>query len=219
VDFNLARQNMIEQQIRPWDVLDQRTLDLFDRIHREDFVPAEFRQLALADVNVPLPFDETTMAPKVEGRLIQSLALSAHDKVLEVGTGCGFVTALLAAAAGEVHSVDIHAEFTRAAGPKLDRCGLHNVRLATGDAARGWHGQAPYDAIAVTGSVPAEAHVRAFAQELRPGGRLFIVVGRSPVMEALLVTRIGEDQWSRESLFETDLPPLRNVAEPPKFRF
>ena len=219
MDYNLARQNMIEQQIRPWDVLDQRTLDLFERIHREDFVPAEFRQLALADVNVPLPFGEVTMAPKVEGRMIQSLALTAHDKVLEAGTGCGFVTALLAGAAGEIHSVDIHAEFTRAAGPKLDRCGLNNVRLYAGDASRGWREQAPYDAIAVTGSVPTDADVRPFEQELRPGGRLFIVVGRPPVMEALLITRVGEDEWSRESLFETDLPPLRNVAEPPQFRF
>jgi protein-L-isoaspartate(D-aspartate) O-methyltransferase len=219
MDFNLARQNMIEQQIRPWDVLDQRTLDLFEHVHREDFVPAEFRQLALADVNVPLSCGEVTMAPKVEARMIQSLALSAHDKVLEVGTGCAFVTALLASAAGEIHSVDIHAEFTRAAGPKLERCGLGNVSLYTGDAARGWHDQAPYDVIAVTGSLPLDAHLRAFEQELRPGGRLFAIVGRSPVMEALLITRVGENEWARESLFETDLPPLRNVMEPPKFRF
>ena len=210
---------MIEQQIRPWDVLDPRTLDLFDRVHREDFVPAEFRQLALADVNVPLAFGEVTMAPKVEGRMIQSLALTAHDKVLEVGTGCAFVTAMLACAAGEIHSVDIHADFTRAAGPKLDRYGLGNVRLYSGDAARGWREQAPYDVIAVTGSVPAPANLRAFEQELRRGGRLFVIVGQPPVMEALLVTRVGEDDWTRESLFETNLPPLRNVMAPPKFRF
>ena len=141
MDIEQARFNMVEQQIRPWDVLDQRTLDLFGRIHREDFVPAEFRQLALADVNVPLPFGEVTMAPKVEGRMIQSLALTPRDKVLEVGTGCGFVTALLAGAAGEIHSVDIHPEFTRTAGPKLDRCGLRNVRLYSGDASRGWREQ------------------------------------------------------------------------------
>jgi protein-L-isoaspartate(D-aspartate) O-methyltransferase len=219
VDFNLARQNMIEQQIRPWDVLDQRTLDLFERIHREDFVPSEFRQLALADVNIRLPFGESTMAPKVEARMIQSLALTPHDKVLEVGTGCAFVTAMLASAAGEVHSVDIHPEFTRAAAPKLDRCGLDNVRLHSGDAARGWREQAPYDAIAVTGSVPTPAQMGAFEQELRPAGRLFIIVGTSPVMEAMLVTRVGENEWSRESLFETDLPPLLHVTEPPKFRF
>jgi protein-L-isoaspartate(D-aspartate) O-methyltransferase len=219
VDFNLARQNMIEQQIRPWDVLDQRTLELFERIHREDFVPAEYRQLALADVNVPLPFGEVTMAPKVEGRMIQGLLLTAHDKVLEVGTGCAFVTAMLASAAGEVHSVDIHPEFTRAAAPKLDRCGLGNVRLYGGDAARGWRDQAPYDAIAITGSLPEPGLLKAFEQELRRGGRLFAIVGRPPVMEAMLVTRVGGDEWSRESLFETELPPLRNIVEPPKFRF
>jgi protein-L-isoaspartate(D-aspartate) O-methyltransferase len=219
VDFDLARQNMIEQQIRPWEVLDQRTLDLFERVHRENFVPEQYRELALADVNIPLPFGEVTMAPKVEGRMLQSLALTAHDKVLEVGTGCAFVTAMLACAAGEVHSVDIHAEFSRGAGPKLARYALDNVRLYSGDAARGWRQQAPYDAIAVTGSVPTPAHLATFEQELRPGGRLFIVVGQSPVMEAMLITRVGEEEWARERLFETDLPPLLNVAMPPRFRF
>lgn len=219
MDFNLARQNMIEQQIRPWDVLDQRTLDLFGRIHREDFVPAAYRALAFADLNIRLPFDEFTMAPKVEARMLQALAPQAQDLALEVGTGCGFVTALLACAAGTVHSVDIHGEFTRDARPKLDACGLHNVHLDTGDAARGWDAAAPYDVIAVTGSLPRAADLRPFEQQLRPGGRLFAVVGTAPVMAATLVTRVGSDAWTREVLFETDLPPLRNLAPPPRFRF
>ena len=219
MDYDLARHNMIENQIRAWEVLDQATLDLFAAVRREDFVPPEFRVLALADVPVPLPHGEVTMTPKVEARMIQALALSRADKVLEVGTGCGFVTALLACAAGEVHSVDIHPDFTQTARAKLDACGLEKVRLHTGDAARGWPGQAPYDAIAVTGSVPTPAHMVPFEQQLRTGGRLFIIVGQAPVMDAILVTRVGESEWARESIFETDLPPLVNTVAPPAFRF
>src|SRR5262245_47939385 len=210
---------MIEQQIRPWEVLDQRTLDLFDAVHREDFVPAEFRHFALSDTGIPLPHGEVTMAPKVEARMIQSLAIAPGDRVLEIGTGCAFVTALLARVAAEVHSVDIHSEFIETARAKLGRSGPGNVTLHCGDAARGWPAAAPYDAIAVTGSVPTAAHATVFERELRVGGRLFVITGEPPVMDAVLVTRVGEREWARESLFETVLPPLLHLAPVSRFRF
>ena len=217
MDFNLARQNMIEQQIRPWDVLDQQTLDLFHTIHREDFVPEQYRQLALADINIPLAHGEVTMTPKVEARLLQSLAVTRRDKALEVGTGCAFLTALLACAAREVHSVDIYPEFSGTAATKLSRYGLSNVVLHTGDAVHGWAADQPYDVIAVTGSVPILTEE--FQQHLAANGRLFVIAGQPPVMEALLITRLGEREWSRESLFETDLPPLIGAPAPPRFGF
>ncbi|MBI2993867.1 MAG: protein-L-isoaspartate O-methyltransferase [Gammaproteobacteria bacterium] len=217
MDFEQARFNMIEQQIRPWEVLDQRTLDAFSSIHREDFMPAAYRQLALADVNIPIGHDQVTMTPKVEGRMLQSLAIEPGQRVLEVGTGCGFVTALLASHGGAVVSVELFADFTEAARPKLARCGLPNVTLHSGDACRGWPTDAPYDAIAVTGSVPVLSDD--FERQLAVGGRLFVIVGAAPVMEAMLITRLGESEWSREPLFETELPPLHGLPEPSRFRF
>lgn len=217
MDFDQARLNMIEQQIRPWEVLDQRTLDVFAAIHREDFVPEVYRQLALADVNIPLAHGQVTMTPKVEARMLQSLAIGKQDRILEVGTGCAFVTALLACLGHNVHSVDIFPEFREAARTKLKRCGLFNVVLETGDAARGWPGAELYDVIAVTGSVPVLS--ADFELQLAPGGRLFVIVGQPPVMDAMLITRLGEREWTRESLFETELPPLLNVEPPSPFRF
>jgi protein-L-isoaspartate(D-aspartate) O-methyltransferase len=217
MDFAAARFNMIQQQIRTWDVLDQATLDLFATVHREEFMPPEFRQLALADVNIPIGQGQVTMTPGVEARMLQSLAPGRLDTVLEIGTGCAFVTALLACSAGTVHSVDIFEEFTQAARARLDRHGLGNVTLYTGDASRGWECAAPYDVIAVTGSVPVLAPD--FERQLRIGGRLFVIAGEPPVMEAMLFTRIGENEWAREELFETRIPPLLNVRQPPKFSF
>jgi len=217
MDFNQARANMIEQQIRTWEVLDQRTLDLFDFLHREEFVPPEFRRLALADTQIPLPHGQVTMPPKMEARIIQGLETGANDRVLEVGTGCAFMTALLCCSAGRVTSVELFSDFTSGARTKLDRYGLQNVDLVTADGAHGWLPDAPYDAIVVTGSVPA---LRGdFERQLKPGGRLFVIVGESPVMEAMLIRRIGEDQWASEALFETDIPPLLNIPSTPKFSF
>ncbi|MDZ7736131.1 MAG: protein-L-isoaspartate O-methyltransferase [Gammaproteobacteria bacterium] len=187
-------------------MLDQDVLDLLADVHREDFMPAAYRRVALADVGIPIGHGEITMTPKAEARLLQSLLLDATDKVLEIGTGCGYLTALLGRSAQSVISVDIHEDFTRTAGGRLAEHGIHNVRLETGDAVNGWPGQAPYDAIAVTGSVPVLTE--SFQSQLAVGGRLFVIVGESPVMEARLITRIGEREWSSESLFETDLPPL-----------
>jgi len=217
MDFEQARHNMIEQQIRTWEVLDLSVLELFQTLHREDFVPASYRRLALADINIPLSHGQVTMTPKMEARLLQSLAIQRSDRVLEVGTGCGFLTALLGCCAGSVHSVDIFPEFTASAAPKLSRHGIGNVHLYTGDAALGWPQAGPYDVMVITGSVPVLPD--AYAEQLAPGGRLFVIVGQAPAMEALLITRTSGDGLARESLFETDLPPLLGLPVPSAFRF
>jgi protein-L-isoaspartate(D-aspartate) O-methyltransferase len=216
LNFDQARFNMIEQQIRTWEVLDQNVLDLIGEIHREDFVPVEYRQLALADVQIPLAHQQVTMTPGVEARLLQALDIKKTDKILEVGTGCAYLTALLARSGQHVFSVDIYPEFTGEANTKLARHGIRNVTLETGNAGNGWPPHAPYDVIAVTGSLPVLD--TCFQKQLTIGGRLFIITGESPVMEALLITRIGEHEWSTESLFETDIPPLAGIKPPQKFR-
>lgn len=215
MNFDLARFNMIEQQIRTWEVLDQRVLDVLTQTPREDFVPQQYRALAFADLNIPLGHGQVMMPPKVEGRVLQSLNLKPTDTILEVGTGSGYLTACLARFGQHVYSVDIFPEFKQAAENALDAHGIRNVTLQVGDAAMGWNRQAPYDVIAITGStplLPAE-----FQKSLAIGGRLFVIVGESPVMEALLVTRVGENDWAQESLFETELPPLINAQCPQRF--
>jgi protein-L-isoaspartate(D-aspartate) O-methyltransferase len=215
-NFELARHNMIEQQIRPWEVLDQRVLDTLASVPREEFVPQRYRNLAFGDVAIPLGHGEVMLKPNVEGRILQALAVQPADHVLEVGTGSGYLTACLARLAASVVSVDIIPEFTEAARRKLKAHGLSNVVLHVGDASRGW-GEHRYNAIAVTGSVATVAEV--WPRSLSLGGRLFIVVGQPPVMEALLITRVGEAEWIRESLFDTELPPLRNAAPVKTFEF
>ena len=215
-NFELARHNMIEQQIRPWEVLDQRVLDTLARVPREDFVPERYRKLAFSDVAIPLGHGEVMLKPNVEGRILQALAVQPTDHVLEVGTGSGYLTACLARLAASVISVDIVPEFVESARQKLKAHGFGNVVLHSGDASRGW-GAHRYNAIAVTGSVATVAEV--WPRSLSLGGRLFIVVGQPPVMEALLITRVGEEEWVRESLFDTELPPLRNAAPVKTFAF
>lgn len=217
MDFEQARFNMIEQQIRTWEVLDQKVLDLIGELHREDFIPEPYKQLALADINIPLAHGEVTMTPKLEARVLQALAISSEDKILEIGTGCAYFTALLAKAGGIVHSVDIYPEFTERAKPLLAGHGLDDVQLYTDDALYGWPANAPYDVIAVTGSVPWL--IIEHQQQLNIGGRLFVITGDSPIMEAMLITRTGQEEWSRESLFETDLPPLVGAARKTHFQF
>lgn len=212
-----ARYNMIEQQIRPWDVLDERVLQLLADMHRDEFVPAAYRRLAYADISIPLGHDQVMMAPKVEGRLLQALNIETTDDILEVGTGSGYLTALLASLGHHVCSVDIFPDLIEQARALLERRGIGNVTLEVGDAANGWEGHAPYDVIAVTGSVPVLPE--SFQTALRPGGRLFAVVGEPPVMEALLITRTAQREWITESLFETELPPLINAPPPRRFVF
>jgi protein-L-isoaspartate(D-aspartate) O-methyltransferase len=217
MDFERARFNMVEQQIRPWDVLDHQVLDLLLRVRREDFVPAQYRMLAFADLEIPLGHGERMLPPRIEARMLQELALTPDDKVLEVGTGSGYMTALLASLGRHVHSVELIAEFTAAADGKLKAQGLHNVTLEVGDAARGWDSQAPYNAIVLTGSVPILPP--AFAASLNPGGRLIAVVGEPPVMEARLITCVAPGACKSADLFETCIPPLRNVLQPERFVF
>ncbi|MCE2999309.1 MAG: protein-L-isoaspartate O-methyltransferase family protein [Betaproteobacteria bacterium] len=216
-DIESARFFMVEQQIRTWEVLDPVVLDLLMRVHREDFVPAAHRALAFADLEIPLGHGEVMLAPKIEARMLQALALRDTDNVLEVGTGSGYMTALLASLARHVCSVDILSDFTRTAGAALAAAGIRNVTLDTGDAARGWDQHGPYDAIVLTGSVPVLPE--AFQQSLKPGGRLLAVTGEAPVMQAQLVTRMEGGACRNVTLFETCIPPLKNAPQPRRFVF
>ena len=216
-EIEQARFNMIEQQIRPWDVLDQRVLDVMHSIPREQFVPASCRSLAFADTNIPLGHDQVMMAPKLEGRLLQALAIRPDDTVLEIGTGSGYLTACLASLGRHVTSIDIMPDFTTAAGAKLEALNINNVTLKTADAAAGIESDERYDAIAVTGSLPLLQ--QQFQRNLEIGGRLFIITGSLPIMEASLITRIDENHWASEGLLETCMPPLLNATRPQDFIF
>ena len=217
--FNVeqARFNMVEQQIRTWEVLDQRVLDLLFRVRREEFVPAAYRALAFVDMEIPLGHGEKMLQPKLEARMVQELALTTTDRILEVGTGSGYMTALLASLGGHVYSVDVVEEFVRAATDRLRASGIRNVTLDTGDAARGWDRHGPYDAIVLTGSVPLLSE--SFRASLKPGGRLLAVVGEPPVMEARLATSAGNGAYNAVTLFETCIPALRNAPHPERFVF
>lgn len=216
-DTNLeqARRNMIVQQIRPWEVLNERILDTLVQVPREEFVQPAFRSLAFVDMEIPLGHGHAMMAPRVEGRMLQSLDPGPADMVLEIGTGSGYVSALLAQLAKHVYSVDIHPEFTEAAAARLAARGIDNVTLDTGDAADGWSGRSSFDVIAVTGSLPELPE--SLKRQLNIGGRMFAVIGNSPAMEACLITRVGEQEWRGQSLFETDLTPLENAKRTERF--
>jgi protein-L-isoaspartate(D-aspartate) O-methyltransferase len=217
MDLQHALDNMIEQQIRTWDVLDTKVLNVLRELPRERFVPDEIRRLAYSDTRIPLPCGQQMMTPKVEARMLQALAVGPGDNVLEIGTGSGYVAALLARLAGAVTSVEYHAALSNTARERLDAQSIPGVELEVGDALHGWADSAPYDIIAVTGSL-ADFDEQ-LDNQLNIGGRMFVIVGRSPVMTAYLVTRLGDENWSRESLFETDLQPLIGVPEAPRFRF
>ncbi len=213
VNFEQARFAMVEQQVRPWDVLDPRVLDVLHVLQREDFVDAEYRNLAYTDIALPLGHDEVMMKPVLEGRLLQALDLNSQDDVLEIGTGSGFVTACLSHLAREVVSLDIHADFVEQAKQKLLATGIRNVRLECADALT-WQNDRRFDAIAVTAAVTNIPEI--FGQWLKPNGRMFIIRGLSPVQEALRVTHRGES-LHEESLFETDVPYLHGAEPKPSF--
>lgn len=215
-DVEQARFNMIEQQIRPWEVLDGTVLDLLSRVPREAFVPEQYRGLAFADIEIPIGFGQTMLSPKMEGRILQSLEIKPTDKVLEIGTGSGYFTALLASLAQEVHSVEINAELSHQAHTRLLQQKIHNVTLHVGDGACGWSNNAPYDVIVFTGSLALPPLT---AQQLNMGGRLFAVIGEAPVMEATLIRRVNEDSFRQDVIFETTLPQLENAPQPEKFSF
>ena len=215
MDFARARFNMVEQQVRPWDVLDQSVLDLMERAPREAFVPDEYRRLAYADVAVPIGEGETMLPPRVEGRLLQALRVGPDERALEIGAGSGFLTWLLAQRAAHVTGIERNAALAAQARTNLAARGTGNATVVTGDGRHGWERDAPYDAIAVGGSVPEPEP--AFEAQLAVGGRLFVVVGPPPAMEAMLVHRTGEREWVRESLFETVLSPLAGAEAPRRF--
>lgn len=216
-DIERNRFFMVEQQIRTWEVLDPVVLDLLMRVHREDFVPPAHRALAFAEIEIPLGHGEVMLSPKIEARMVQELMIKNTDTVLEIGTGSGYMTALLASLARHVYSVDIVADFTRTAATRLSDAGLTNVTLETGDAARGWDKHGPYDVIILTGSVPVLPE--AFQQSLNAGGRLIAVVGEAPVMRAQLVTRTQGSAFHTVTLFETCIPSLKNALQPQRFAF
>ena len=217
MDVEHARFNMIEQEIRTWEVLDPAILELLSKVKREAFAPAAYRALAFVDMEIPLGHGEKMLQPKLEARMLQELMLKNTDRVLEIGTGSGYMTALLAHLAEHVYSVDINAEFTRAAGEKLLAHAIANVTLETGDAALGWPSHGPYDAIVLTGSTPILP--KSFQESLKPGGRLLAIVGEPPVMQAQLVTRVAREAFSSVGLFETCIAPLKNAVHPERFVF
>lgn len=217
MNFERARFNMVEQQVRPWDVLDSRVLDLLEKVHREDFVPVRYRKLAFADLAIPLEHGQCMMKPVVEGRLLQALELQPDETALEIGTGSGFLTACLAHLANHVVSVELFDDLSAEAGARLNDLGLGNVELSVGDALGGWQPEHAHDVVVVTGSVAEVPDV--FRGWVNPGGRLFVVKGESPAMSACVLTRTGVDEWREECLFETDLQRLVGAEPPPKFEF
>ncbi|MEN8177525.1 MAG: protein-L-isoaspartate O-methyltransferase [Pseudomonadota bacterium] len=215
-----ARFNMVEQQIRPWDIFDSRVLNLMEELPREQFVPEEYQHLAFADIEIPIGHGQRMMFPRMEAKLLQTLDIQPNDRVLEVGAGSGFLTACLARLAGRVVSIDIHADFIEAAVKRLSDLGLRNVQLRTGDVlTTPLDEDGPFDAIAVTGSLPTSAQVDIFRKQLKPEGRLFAVIGCPPVMQALLITKISDTSYSEEPIVETALAPLENTVQPAVFEF
>jgi protein-L-isoaspartate(D-aspartate) O-methyltransferase len=217
MNFEQARFNMVEQQIRPWEVLDPDVLGLLFEVKRESFVPAEHRDLAFADLEIPIGHGETMWQPKVEARALQALAVRPGETAYEVGTGSGHFAALLARRAASVTSAEIHPDLQERADSNLRAAGIGNVRLVAGDSARAPLTDASYDVIVLTGSTPLLPP--AFVERLNPGGRLFAVTGEPPVMKAVLLTKVGPADVRTETLFETLLRPLANALQPARFRF
>lgn len=214
-----ARFNMIEQQIRPWNVLDPEVLKLLSVVRREDFVPAAHRELAFADLEIPIGSEpgQTMLAPKIEARILQELSLKNTDTVLEVGTGSGYMAALLAAKAEFVYSVEINPALVDLARKNLQHAGIANVSVDIGDAAQGWSLYAPYDAIVLSGSTPVLPD--ALLRQLKIGGRLVAIVGELPAMQVQLVTRTDDDAFNTSVVFETVAAPLCNALQREKFVF
>lgn len=211
-----ARYNMIEQQIRPWDVADPQVLGLLATVKREQFVSASHQPLAFMDMEIPLGFGAFMWQPKLEARVLHELKIKSNERVLEVGTGSGYLTALLSRLAAQVASVEIVAELSAQAAHNLAAQDFENVQLEVGDASKGW-GSAHYDVIVLTGSVPVLP--QEFQQQLTVGGRLFAIVGDAPAMQAKLITRLANDVFESVTLFETNVQPLQNARQPQRFEF
>ena len=217
MNLEQARFNMIEQQIRPWDVLDGGVLDLLALVKREDFVPPAHRALAFVDTEIPLPEGQCMLAPRVEARLLQALHVARHERVLEVGAGSGFMAALLAHKAQQVLTMEIRPALAAMASANLRRAGIGNARVIEGDGANGLASEAPFDVILLSGSVATVP--QALLDQLKPGGRLAAIVGDEPVMRATLFTRTAAAGFRREELFDTVAPRLQGFAQASAFRF
>jgi protein-L-isoaspartate(D-aspartate) O-methyltransferase len=217
MNIEQARANMVENQVRPWEVLDGRVLDVIGRVRREDFVAPEHRRLAFADLCLPLGHGEVMMKPVVEGRVLQALELTPADRVLEIGTGSGYLTACLASLAAQVVSVDIHADFTAPAAARLQQASIANAGLATGEAVNDWQPDGLFDALVVTGAVHAVPP--RWLTWLKPAARALVVRGQSPAQQVVLLTHEGNGRYREEALFETDLPYLVHAEPPRRFVF
>ena len=220
MNLEQARTNMVEQQIRPWEVLDQDVLDLLYTVPREEFVPASCRNLAFTDMEIPIGEGEKMWAPKIEARVLQELAPKRSDRVLEIGTGSGYLTALLAHRAAHVTSVEIRPALAAFGKANIARHGVDNVTLEVGDGARGYAKGGPYDIVVLTGSVPMLP--RSLLESLAPGGRAFAVIGEAPLMTASIVSRTARGtppSFRTTALFETVIAPLVNCEQPSRFAF
>jgi protein-L-isoaspartate(D-aspartate) O-methyltransferase len=217
MNIEQARFNMIEQQIRPWEVLDQDVLNLLSIVKREHFVPAAYVDLAFVDTELPLPNGQHMLAPRVEARVLQELAVKKHESVLEIGAGSGYMAALLAHRAQQVLTVEIDAELAEFARANFVKNGVLNAEVVQGDGSRGWAANAPYDVICVSGGLPVVP--QELLEQLKVGGRLAAFVGGAPVMEAQIITRMDEKQYRIASVFETYVEPLENAVQPSRFKF
>ncbi len=221
MNLEQARHNMIEQQIRTWDVLDTDVLQTLVAVRREAFVPVAYQSLAFVDTEIPLPCGQNLLSPKLEARLLQEAKLTGTERVLEIGAGSGYMAALLARHAAHVVTVEIEPELKQLAERNLKAYGIANVSVELGDGARGWTGSAdssaPFDVIVLSGSVPVMPEV--LLTQIRVGGRVLGVVGEVPAMSACLITRTAEDAWDTKKLFETSIKPLRNAVKPSSFHF
>ena len=217
MDFNLARSNMVQKQVRAWEVLDPRILNLLTLIPREQFVPADFQALAFTDTFIPIGFNQVMLPAKIVGRALQALNIQETESVLEIGTGTGYLTALLCHLAHKVTSVEIIPELSLTAKHHLKALHLQNATLEVGNGIDGWPDHGPYDVIILTGSVPLIP--KALRAQLSIHGRLFAVVGQAPAMSAVLITRINQELWREKVLFETDIPALLHGPQPKAFSF
>ena len=217
MNIEQARFNMIEQQIRPWDVLDPDVLELLVVVKRENYVPAAYKNLAFVDSEIPLPGGEAMLTPKLEARLLQDINLKKHENVLEIGAGSGYMAALLAHKGRHVTTVEISPELKALAEKNLADNGVTNVTVELGNGAQGWANGAPFDVIVVSGSLPVLPE--ALLQQLKVGGRLAVIVGQSPAMKAQLVTRVSESAYDTKTLFETEVKLLKDATTPSQFSF
>jgi protein-L-isoaspartate(D-aspartate) O-methyltransferase len=217
MNIEQARFNMIEQQIRPWNVLDQDVLDLLHVVKREQFVPQAYLNLAFADTEIPLPGGAAMLAPKLEARLLQEIMLKKHENVLLVGAGSGYLAALLAHKGRHVTAVEIAPELKQLAEKNLAQAGVTNVAVELGNGAEGWAKGAPYDVIVVSGSLPVLPE--AFLKELKVGGRMAVIVGEPPVMSCNIITRVADAAYDTVKVFETSIKPLTGALVPSHFEF